>query len=506
MDLRNNRSAKTFFKEALEIKKECYGSNHQDIFFLLLYLVLVCGPTPPKEEATYVEQLAPFVTNYNLEKGSLKDARAKANLALMHGQHGKLEGELQMLKSSLVAFEKNYDGNYPEIARTLLDLGNVMLRLDDFDMSKGYTERALEIYRKLYPSGHPETSRGLFILATIFKSQSDLNQANIYLNDALTLQKKICGDENEQYARILATLCDNAFSMGKKEAHKNYEMQALSVFEKIFGRKHPDSAKVLISLALACGQLGDVEGTISHSKEALEILMNYPSTNIQFILEALLILVDNCTKLSSMDQAFVQNRVQKAYEIILKKFGQNHPFYDKVLLIQTLMALKTIPTGKPTQSDSISPEQWKTLNLKATELFRNKDFKEALKGFHEALAVFESSGKDNDQEKAILLSSIGSCYRDLNQLEQAVATLEQCYALRVKFLNETDPLMVRTREKLADCREKLEQSQIYQPSESPPQPQNVSSQPTSTTRASAHVQTSINSTPTEAEKCIDFKC
>jgi tetratricopeptide (TPR) repeat protein len=107
----------------------------------------------------------------------------------------------QLLVRVLAINERHYGPDHPEVATTLVNLGNAYESLGDSQKSRELLERALIIKERHYGPDHPEVATTLANLGNAYESLGDSQKSRELLERALTIDERHYGPDHPEVAK-----------------------------------------------------------------------------------------------------------------------------------------------------------------------------------------------------------------------------------------------------------------------------------------------------------------
>jgi tetratricopeptide (TPR) repeat protein len=244
-----------------------------------------------------------------------------------------------LLERALAMDEKALGFDHPDTARSLNNLGFLLLAQGDHARARPYYERALAIRERALGAGHIDTARSLNNLGALLEKRGDLAEAQAYFEQALVIWEKALGSDHPDTATSLNNLGGVLQAQSDLAGARSYYERAIAIREKTSGPDHPDTARSLNNLGGVLQDQGDLAGARRYYERALVILENalgsdHPDTAISMnYLGGLLF--------AQRKFAMARPHIQRALKILEKTFGSAHPTTRITAhnLAQTLQAL-----------------------------------------------------------------------------------------------------------------------------------------------------------------------
>ena len=150
-------------------------------------------------------------------------------------------------------------------------LGDLYLKLGDYDRAEvGYTE-ALEIRRELFGEEHLKVAEGLSDLGQVLRAKGDYQAARRFHEQALAQRRRLLGEESSEVASELSNLADLANDVGEYETAERLYLQAIATQRELLGDDDPQVATLLSSLATLYFNRADLDESEGVHRQALEL-------------------------------------------------------------------------------------------------------------------------------------------------------------------------------------------------------------------------------------------
>jgi tetratricopeptide (TPR) repeat protein len=162
-------------------------------------------------------------------------------------------------------------GDHDDTATTLNHLGFLLQRQGQLSAARWCHEQALGIRRGILGSKHPAVVDSLSNLAYVEYAQGNLDAAHILLQQALDIQRQAKGDEHPDTARVLADVGDLLIQQGRIAEGEDILKRALAIQERELGAEHPHTARILGDLGEARRLAGDAARARGYYERALAV-------------------------------------------------------------------------------------------------------------------------------------------------------------------------------------------------------------------------------------------
>ncbi|MCD0417214.1 tetratricopeptide repeat protein [Rubrivivax sp. JA1024] len=284
--------------------------------------------------ASYAEAKPILERSLKLNEASVgadhpETARTLNNLGRLLVAQGDYAGAKPHCLRALAIRENSLGPVHRDTARSLNNLGYLLRVQGDLAGAKPYFERALTILEKALGPDHPDTATSLNNLGALLESQGDLAGAKPYFERALAILEKVLGPDHPDTATSLNNLGYLLRAQGDFAGAKPYYERALAILEKALGPDHPDTATSLNNLGGLLRVQGDLAGAKPYYERALAILEkmlgpDHPDTatslnNLGYLLQA------------QGDLAGAKPYVERSLAILEKALGPDHPDTAKSL-------------------------------------------------------------------------------------------------------------------------------------------------------------------------------
>lgn len=249
--------------------------HQEELIKFLSYLVSCQNIIGDQHKALrYSEQALALAEKYYGEEHN-EVARILINLGNVYYGLGKAK-KSQLLYQRALDILIKHDGNKNcEVAKLLSKLGSVYYNLGDPIKARELSEEALPILKQEYGENHYEVARVLFNLGNAYHGLSKPSQAKELHQKALPIFRKHYGEEHYEVARVLVGLGNAYYSLNQlTQARASYE-QALQIKKKHYGEKHYEVARILSRLGSVYYKLGDAVLAKELTAEALPTLKKH---------------------------------------------------------------------------------------------------------------------------------------------------------------------------------------------------------------------------------------
>ncbi len=281
-------------------------------------------------------------------------------------------------------------------ARSLVDLGNVVLSRGDLEAAAEYYRRVLEIQERWAP-GSFDLSKSLAMVGAVARRRGDPGVASEHYHRALAIAEELA-PESHHTATVLSYLGDAAAVQGDLEVAEGYFHRALILHEAL----EPDSLAVAIclrNLGTVAGDRGDLEAATENLERAMAIQERLMPEGL-----GIAVTLNNLGWLASK-----RDDLERAWE-----------FHQRALEIRTKLAPESLEIT------------WSLNNLGNVARDRGH-LKEAASFLHRALKMAENQAPGS-LEAAYSLQSLGEVAQRRGDLEAAFDFFNRAVDIRQKLM------------------------------------------------------------------------
>jgi tetratricopeptide (TPR) repeat protein len=305
------------------------------------------------------------------------------------------------LRESLEIRRKTLGPKDPAIATTLTALADVITRQGEYDKAEPLIREALSIRQSLYKGANADIAESIEDLGLNYAQRGDFEQAVVQLREALAMRRELHGAVHPALAEAINNLAWALTELDQLDEAEPLYRESVAMLRKLLGDAHPELANGLNNLAFVLQARGDLKGAEPVFREALamnrkllgdshpEIATNM--SNLAFVLYAQ----------GKHEQAIGIQRA--SLEMNRKELGPEHPdvardaanlaywlidegaYEESGRLLEESLAIRRKALG-----DS-HPQVAGTLTVKANLLLAMGHFKEARQVAAEARAIAAAS-------------------------------------------------------------------------------------------------------------------
>ncbi len=355
----------------------------------------------------------------------------------------------EAIERALAIKRKLLGSDDPEVARSLLNQGQILIRQASY--SEGYErfQEALRIQRAALEPDDPLIAHTLSNLGVYLRATGDLEGALERYQQALVILKSSVGQDHLRTAKLMNNIANVLHAMARSAEAKELFIEVIAILEKNLGPENPDIALALNNSALVFKDTGDYAGARPLYERSLSIREKALGPDHPDVAQSL----GNLALLlwSVGDRAAARSLMDRALKIRTAAFGPDHPAVALTLqnlgfmlsrmdeeeeagkLLERSLQIreKTLGPSHPSVAD--------TLNNIA-DLHRNLgDLDAARAACQRALAIQEAAYGRNHHRVALSLWILGFLSQEAGDLDEARKYYEESRTIRVATLGTGDP-------------------------------------------------------------------
>jgi tetratricopeptide (TPR) repeat protein len=207
-------------------------------------------------------------------------AESLNSVGIAYDNLGKREKELQYKEQALTMRQALYQGNHPDIANSLNNVGIAygklgkiekllqFVGLSSKEKELQYKEQALTMYQALYQGNHPDIAESLNDVGIAYEKLGQIEKGLQYQEQALTMRQALYQGNHPDIAESLNNVGIAYHNLGKIEKALQYQEQALTMRQALYQGNHPSIANSLNSVGVAYCKLGDSLKALELCKES----------------------------------------------------------------------------------------------------------------------------------------------------------------------------------------------------------------------------------------------
>jgi serine/threonine protein kinase/Tfp pilus assembly protein PilF len=206
-----------------------------------------------------------------LEGQPLVRARLMGTMGRVYDSLGLHADARPLLEQALETRQDRLGADDPLVADSLVDLGDDMIALAEYDRARGAFERALAIREEVYGPEHPSVAGALNGLGNVDLRTGDYEHAEPLFTRAVEIWETALGPDDTEVAVGLTGLGLSLNRQGRPQEAQPVFERALAIYESALGPDHPDVTPTLANLGWVHRELGEIEKSRQYYERALAI-------------------------------------------------------------------------------------------------------------------------------------------------------------------------------------------------------------------------------------------
>src|SRR5581483_1025252 len=244
------------------------------------------------------------------------------SLGAIYQKLGKFDKADSLLRSALEQ-QKRYAGEgTPEVAASLVALGNLREAQAQFDEAERLVRQGLGIEKRKLPSGHRSIAKATLILGKVLEGRGRYQQAIPVLEEAVRLESQP-GVPPQDLAGSLSELANTEFYAGNLAQSESLNHRVLAIQREVYGDRHPLVADTLINLAEIQFQRGQYVEAEHLNRQALDIVQSWYGKDHPETADTMTIVGQSLTYQGRFEEAAVL--LQQSLAILEHVYGPVHP-------------------------------------------------------------------------------------------------------------------------------------------------------------------------------------
>jgi eukaryotic-like serine/threonine-protein kinase len=335
----------------------------------------------------------------------------------------------------------------PDVQATLMNtMGLVYRSLGLYDSAAPLLEKSLSVRRTLLGGEHVDVAKSLNDLGWIMVNKQNTGSAEPLLTEALAMRRKLLGHQHKDVAESISLLAQVRFQKGDFPSAEALNREALAMRRKLLGNEHRDVAQSLNNLGLVLHDKGDDDAAEPLMREALAIdrkLLGEEDTEVVLYLSNLALVKDAKGELDDAERLH-----RECTALQRKLLGSDHPSVATQLnnLAATLVERGSYEEALPLYREAIAidrkalgEESWLVAQFRANAgraLQLKGDLAESESELRRALATFKKQLGDSHQRTARCMAALGQLLLDKRELAEAEQMLRQALDVQRKTYSQ----------------------------------------------------------------------
>jgi tetratricopeptide (TPR) repeat protein len=353
---------------------------------------------------------------------------------------------MEVLSQAVAKIDTSF-GEQPEIKAAVKDtIGGTYRRLARYQEAETLLRSAVEL-RKQVQGEHPEVASSLTNLGMVMFDKGDYESAESLHRESLAMTRRLLGNEHQDVARGLNNLGMALWYKGDYQGAAEVQVEALSIYRKILGPDHRSIANALNNVGAVMADHGDYAGAEPFFRDALAMdrrIHGEEHVAVANDLNNLANLLTDKADYEESEKLFRQSLAMKR-----KLLGDRHPSvgWDLSDLGASLARKGDYERAEPLLREAVAMQRelsgssHRDVGVSLTELadlLGEKGEAESSLSFHEeACRIFETAFGPDHWRLALARSNYGASLTKLGRYAQAEELLLAAYpVLETKFGGE----------------------------------------------------------------------
>jgi tetratricopeptide (TPR) repeat protein len=209
-------------------------------------------------------------------------------LGLWRTAHDDLAGTQRAFERALAIQKQTLNPDDPILARSLHNLGAVLMTRGMLSAARPYLEQAVSLREAIYGPKHPKTATSLDNLASLLDFSGDPAGARVHYERALAIRERTFGPNHIKTAQSLNNV--GILLLEKIKDYKTaqgYIERAATIIETELGSQHPLTAANYNNQGGVRHAMGDLAGARAYYERAWAIYEQAPGNNKSSIMGCL---------------------------------------------------------------------------------------------------------------------------------------------------------------------------------------------------------------------------
>ncbi len=321
-------------------------------------------------------------------------------------------------------------------------------------------EEAIRMTKAILGPDHPEVANSLMHLGNLYSRRWEADKAIPFYEKALVILENAGPDFDDQRAIILTAQGVAYRRLANNKKALQLYGEALAIQVRILGPDHPDVAATLNNQGVVLTEFGDYSASAKLHRRALAIREKYFGPNHEWVGESLNNLSNQMGYLGHYDEALAMG--ERVLQIWETRQGTGYPRYwwakmnlgitylDMGDLSSALPLLESTLSGLENIYGSQNPNLCFALDALASCQYEMGDFQTALDIYTRSLALGDDAFGVNNYENADTIAQQGKCLMALGQLDEALERLNLSLQIWEDYLDQDNALICEQLNRLAD--------------------------------------------------------
>jgi eukaryotic-like serine/threonine-protein kinase len=202
------------------------------------------------------------------------EAELYETLGGIYEKLGKLEQANALLESALAVHKAHFGADSPEVAQTLVAIGQLRSDQAKLEDAEKLTQQGLEMARRHLAANNPAVVKAMVAYGRVLGQRGAYDRSIQVLNDAVKIESAP-GRSATDLVSSLSALAETNYSAGHYPVADSLYRRVLEMHRKMYGDRHPAVAEDLGNLAAIQQDLGFYSEAEKFDRQALDISRVY---------------------------------------------------------------------------------------------------------------------------------------------------------------------------------------------------------------------------------------
>ncbi|HVF39583.1 MAG TPA: serine/threonine-protein kinase, partial [Gemmatimonadaceae bacterium] len=235
---------------------------------------------------------------------------------------GNMERADTLLRLSLDQRRSLRGSDHPDVAKSLIALGELHSAQARYDSAEMLVTRGLDMMKRHLPVAHPGIAKAGATLGQVLEEKGDYDRAIAVLDETLRLQGA-SGAVTPELAFTITELANSHFYAGNYAASDSLNRRVMEMDKELYGAKHPSVANDLVNLGAIQFEGGKFAEAERYYREALAIMQPWYGENHPATAANLTMLGRSLVSQKRLDEAVTV--LERSVAINERVFGEIHP-------------------------------------------------------------------------------------------------------------------------------------------------------------------------------------
>jgi eukaryotic-like serine/threonine-protein kinase len=247
--------ADSLLNSALDERKRLYGADSAEVAETTVLIGLLRADQAQLPQAEQLVRDGLAMAKRHLPPNHPAIARADDALGKVLEERGSYDQAIAVLEEA-VRLHSTGGNVTPELAESLMHLGNNHFYAGHYQVFDSITHRVLDMHKQLYGERHPSVADDLINLGAVQHEQGNYVLAEKYFRQALDINLAYYGKDHYKTASSLTQIGRSLVFQNRFDEATAVLTEALGIQERVFGKVHPKVASALNDLGNAASKQG----------------------------------------------------------------------------------------------------------------------------------------------------------------------------------------------------------------------------------------------------------